>query len=212
MASTIEISMDRRDAAALFDQLERARKELGKSLGQAVRFAAWSLATSLGAATKIAPKHREVEAVPLNRADWGQVREYEAGRKEWKIKDYRWGAPRLFKVTARTKTEAKQSRRGTIRHAGLAKQAWMFNVKKLGKPLHAQGFIAALAKKKADTLAKVDQNLKGDNPHVKLFSRVRYAEAALKGGASSINGAFGKAARMMAIIIDKDIQKKMGAK
>lgn len=212
MAEAIQIEFPESDRRVMFAQLERARKELGKSLGQAVRFAAWSVATSLGASTKVSKKVRNVRMVRVNRKDWGAVREYKEGRKVFEVEDWRWGSPpKHFKVTASSLGEAKKKNRARIRKYGLAKSSWMWGVRALGAGAKFGG-LGPIARSKARDAISVTKKLSGLDPFIEIRNKLGYIRSALEGGPAEINTAMGRAARHMAHVIDANIKKKMGAK
>jgi len=207
MSDQVSIEWPKQDVRALWAQIDRAQKELGKDLGQAVRFAAWSVARSLGTVTKVAPKYREYKVVKEAR---GVARK--AGNKLFEVTSWKKGREHTFTTRASSVAELKASPQVIISNAGRAKSAWMAGIKKLGSGggmsmnrVTQKGYVAGMRS------MAVEQKLSGDDPYVKIVNSLPYAVSALKGGMSSANDAMGKAARAMARIINADI-KKLGAK
>lgn len=67
MIGDVAIVFPQRDAAALVAQMQRARKELGKSLRDVVAWAGTFVSSSLAASTKTAPKLRKIVENPDKR-------------------------------------------------------------------------------------------------------------------------------------------------
>jgi len=208
MNDQVSIEWPKQDVRALWAQIDRAQKELGKGLGQAVRFAAWSVARSLGVITKVAPKYRDYQAIKEAR---GVARK--AGSKLFEITSWKKGNKRTFQIRAKSVAELKQTPQVIISNAGRAKAAWMWGVKKLGsgKGVSMNG-VTSRGYKVAGSNMDVTQKLEGNDPFVKIVNSLPYATNAFKGGSGVVEGAMGKAARSMARIINADIAKKLGAK
>ena len=109
------------DVDRLFTQMRRAEKELGRSLGQSVRFAGWAVAGALGARTKVAKKFRPYRKVSTRR-----------GVGEYRVTSYRQGSANKFTVRAKSVKELKTMPQVKIGRAGLAKSAWYWGLKKIG--------------------------------------------------------------------------------
>jgi len=195
----VSIDFPRQDVRALFAQMERARRELGKGLGQSLRFAAWSVASSLGAMTKVAPKYRPYREVEKSRG----------GQRKFEVTSHKKGSPKTFTVRANNVAALKRMPQARIGKAGLAKSAWFWGLKKLGS---SKGFsmkgATASARKAGGGVVDVTQRVRGDDPMIKIVNRLGYARSALRGGESAITGAMGKAARHMAHVIDGQIKRK----
>ena len=58
------IEFDQVSTRRLFSQMERARVELGRGMGQSLRFGGWAIARSLGASTRVSAKKRPVVKNP----------------------------------------------------------------------------------------------------------------------------------------------------
>lgn len=195
----VSIDFPRQDVRSLFAQMERARRELGKGLGQSLRFAAWSVASSLGATTKVAPKYRPYREVEKSRG----------GQRKFTVTSHKKGSPKTFTVRAANVAALKQTPQARIGKAGLAKSAWFWGLKKLGS---SKGFsmkgATASARKAGGGVVDVMQRVRGDDPMITIVNRLGYARSALRGGESAITGAMGKAARHMAHVIDGQIKRK----
>ena len=204
----VSIEFPKRDVRALFTQMDRAQKALGKDIGQALRFAAWSVARSLGVVTDVAPKYRPYKVVQEGR---GIAKR--RGGKKYEITSWKKGHSKTFNIRAASVSALKKKDQVRIGNAGLAKSAWMWGIKKLGSGggVSMKG-IASKVKQRGGQNMDVTQSLRGDNPFVKIVNRLPYAGDALRGGMGSVNNAMGKAAKSMEKIIDANIAKKMGAK
>jgi len=197
------------DVRALFAQMGRAQKELGRDMGQALKFAGWSVARSLGVQTKVAPKYRDYTAMKESRREVAR----HGGRKKYEVVSLKKGRRKAFTVRAESVAKLKQMSQVRIGKAGLAKAAWMWGIKKLGS---GGGFsmkgATASAKQFGRENMDVTSRLTGNDPFISITNSLPYASAALKGGMSAVTGAMGKAARSMEQIITAKAAKKLGAK
>lgn len=207
MSDQVSIEWPKEDVRALWAQIARAQAFLGKELGQAIKFAAWSVAQSLGVVTNVAPKYR-----PYSEIIEGRGVAKRKGGKKYEITSWKKGREHKFNMRAASVRELKQSGKVKIGNAGLAKSAWYWGIKKLGS---ANGVgmrgVTLRAKQRGAGNIKVTQRLKGNDPFVKMVNDLPYAVSALRGGMSAANSALGKAARHMGKIIDAQIAKKLGA-
>jgi hypothetical protein len=203
----VSIEWPKADVDALWRQVERAQKELGKTLGQAVRFAAWSVARSLGTITTMSKKVRPYRVVNEGRG----VSKFKGGKK-YEVTSMKKGKTKTFNVRAKSVSELKKMTQVKIGKAGLAKSAWMWGIRQIGggKNIGMAG-ATDTAKKRGRMTIDVEKRLTGDDPFVKIINRLNYAENALIGGQSAVSSTMGKAARSMERIIDENIKKKLGA-
>ena len=209
MSDAVSIDFPKADSDALWAQVDRAQKALGKSLGAAVRFAAWSVATSLGARTRVAEKFRpykEIKETAKERRVWG-------GQKLYRVTSHKKGGPIHFVVRSKGVADLKKKPQVQIGQRGLAKMAWFWGISQIGggRNIGKKG-ASPLAQKSARDAATVTKRLKGDDPFVRLTNKLPYARNALTGGESALNTAMGSAARHMAKIIDGNIAKKFGVR
>jgi hypothetical protein len=207
MSNAIQIEFPRRDIEALRAQMDRAQKELGKSLGASVKLAAWSVSRTLGTSTRVAPKVRKV--MPLRKSGFSD--EYKSSFLSWKkpfivLVDRGWQSREEI-IWEKSITRARKNKWAVIKYHGLAKAAWGWAVKKLGPKSDMKG-VSDPARGKAASQMAVESQLKGDDPVVRLTNRVKYAAAALKGGARDVNTAIARAAKYMAAVIDGNIKKQ----
>ena len=204
----VSIVFPKRDVRALFAQMDRAQKELGKNVGQALRFAAWSVARSLGVVTDVAPKYRPHKVIQEGRG----VAKRKGGKK-YEITSWKKGRSKTFNIRAVSVAALKKMGQVTIGNAGLAKSSWMWGIKKLGSGggVSMKG-ITSRVKQRGSQNMDVTQRLRGDNPMIKIVNSLPYAGDALRGGMSAVNNAMSKAVRSMEKIIDANIAKKLGAK
>lgn len=208
-ASGVSIEFPREDVRRLFAAMERARRDVGKGLGQSLKFAAWSVSSTLGAATNVAPKYRAYSEAKEPRA----AVLARGGKRRFDVTSMKRGAPKTFAVYATSVAALKRTPQVRIGKAGLAKSAWFWGLRKLGssKGFSMKGATDA-ARKTGRGVVDVTQRLRGDDPMVKISNRLGYAGAALRGGTSAITSALGKAARHMEHVVSGQIAKKMGAK
>lgn len=208
MSDQVSIEWPKQDVRALWAQIDRAQKELGKDLGQAIRFAAWSVAQSLGVVTKVAPKYRDYRVIKEDRG----VAKGKGGKK-YEVTSWKKGHAKTFNVRASSVSELKKTGKVRIGNAGLAKSAWMWGIKKLGSGggVSMKG-VTPGAKQRGQRNMDVTQRLRGDDPFVKIVNSLPYAASALHGGMGAVNDVMGKAARSMGKIIEANIAKKLGAK
>jgi len=206
--ASVSIEFPKRDVRALWAQMDRAQKELGKNLGQALRFAAWSVARSLGVLTDVAPKYRPYKVIEEGR---GVAKR--RGGKKYEITSWKKGRKSTFNVRAESVSQLKKKGQVRIGNAGLAKSSWMWGIKKLGSGggVSMKG-ISSRVKQRGGQNMDVTQRLRGDDPMVKIVNSLPYAGDALRGGMGVVNTAMGKAAKSMEKIIDANIAKKLGAK
>lgn len=204
----VSIKWPRQDVRALWAQIDRAQKELGKGLGPAIRFAGWSVARALGVKTNIAPKYRPYKVIQEGRG----VAKRKGGKK-YEVTSWKKGHAKTFNIRAASVSELKKKGQVRIGNAGLAKSAWMWGIKKIGggKNISMKG-VTPGAKRFGERNMETTSRLRGDDPFVKIVNSLPYATNALHGGMSAVNGAMGKAARYMEHVIDDKIKTKMGAK
>jgi hypothetical protein len=208
MSDQVSIEFPRQDVRALWAQIDRAQKELGKGLGQAIRFAAFSVAQSLGVRTRVAPKYRRYSEIKEGRG----VAKGKGGKK-YKITSWKKGSKNTFNVRAASVKELKQKRQVIIANAGLAKSAWYWGIKQIGggKNISMKG-VNPKAKQRGERNMETTSRLRGDDPFVKIVNSLPYAASALRGGMAAVNGVMGKAARYMEHVISGKIEEKLGAK
>jgi len=208
MSDLVSIEWPKQDVRTLWAQIDRAQKELGRGLGQAIRFAAWSVARSLGVVTKVAQKYRPYKEVKEARG----VVKFKGGKK-YEVTSWKKGREKTFNVRAASVSKLKEMGQVRIGNAGLAKSAWMWGIKKLGSGggIGMKG-VTPGAKQRGQKNMEVTQRLRGDDPFIKIVNSLPYAANALQGGMSAANSAIGKAARSMEKIVDDKIKKKLGAK
>ena len=203
MTAAIQISFPNSDLRRLRSSMERNARDLGKSVRQSVKFAAWAVAESLRLATKIAPKHRAIEPT-------GKVTS--SGNKEFSVTSDRGAKSKTFNVYAPNKRAAQKLPQVTIARRGLAASLWGKTQSKLGR----RGRSASVNGKTdslASRLGSVQQKLSGDNPAIIITNRANYAMDAFKtSGEQTVGNAIERASRRMEHMIDADVRKKMGAK
>jgi hypothetical protein len=198
LAATIEFPQA--DVRALWAQIERAQKELGRSLGASVKTAANAVARSIGTSARVSDKYREFHPVIGSKTARGR-QEYEVSRPYY--------AQRKRRFFAWNDIAAKESRYVKIGRRGLAKAIWSAISRGIGGSNLSGGVsfaVAGLAKK----YGYAEARLSGDDPYVKLTNESYYAEMALKGGKNDVETAISRASRGMEKTITNQLAKKMG--
>jgi hypothetical protein len=209
-ALDIQAVLNRQDVSNLVAQMDRARRVLGLSLPQSVRFGAWAVAGALGTATRIAPKRRKIEAVSQG-VTFGQEGT-QRGKIRFRVTSERGGRVKTFMISADSAAAAKQHPRVKIARSGLAKASWGWPQRKLGRGAGAFGGVTARARTDAERATRVVQKLSGENPFVEMHNRLGYVEDAMRGGARTVESAFERAAKRMVQVIDAKAAKVLGMK
>jgi hypothetical protein len=208
MADAISIQFPEADRRALFAQIERARKELGKGLGQAIRFAGYSVALTLGKSTRVAKKKREafeVKGRGVDKADW-------KARRKYLITSFRGGQPRPFERYGDSLNDPRIKKAREVKNYGLAKASWMWAVRSLGGGGPSFGGTSGKAREKAQRYIETRKQLSGDNPEIRITNKLNYIRSAIIGGMAGVDSAMGRAARYMMRVIDANVAKKLGAR
>ena len=202
MTVSLKLNVSRSDIAAFNTQMNRARKQLGYSLGKAVRLKAWAISDSLRTATKVAPKTRPITAT-------GRVSV--TGKQEFEVTAIRGNVTKKYNVYASGIREAKKSPFVQIGRRGLAAQAWGHAQSKLGRSSSVGA--SSQTKGVAKGYSRVLSKLKGDNPSVTITNSIPYATEAFKGsGPQVVANVMERASGRMMHIIDGQIKKQFGAK
>lgn len=212
------IEFPHRDVAALVKQMERARQVLGKSIPASVYMAMTSVLRSLGASTKVAPKHREYtpdeayNATIQNRDEQGRFLTVERRVKlRYLVKRYRRPHPQI--AYAYNEQELLKHKAVIISLRGLAARSWVMAGKKTRISLRGKegaSLTNALASRMARQLVDAESRLSGDDPYMKVRNRVKYITEALVGGPSTVDTAMERAARAMSHNIDKQAARSFG--
>lgn len=206
----IQLDWPKEDVRAMWRQIERNQKELGRSLGSSVRFAAWHLIRSLGKDTQIAPKYRKYEEV----YETPKQRKARGGGKKYRITSWKGGRKKTFIIRSKKGVrELKRMPQVLIGNRGLAKASWRFAVSQFGssRGVAKKGFAPGI-QKYAGMKTDVKKRLKGDDPYVKITNRLDYIVDAMQGKERAVDSAMARAARGMSKHIDNQVVKKMGAK
>lgn len=204
MDATIEFP--RADVDALFRQMDRAQRLLGKHMVHALNSAAMYVARSLGASTKVSKKQRPIQELQISTSK-------RHGVKSWGVTGW-FGRPRTYqtKILRTSKGEAYvKERLGMIRRSGLAKKTMANMGKKFGATdiAHMSFGAAELAR----LSAKHGRGERGggeSDPWVRMTNDLGYATDALKGGDSAIETAIGRAARSMEKSVTNQLLRKYG--
>lgn len=204
-AATIDVSaeLQRQSLSSLMRQMERARRDVGKDLGQSVKFAAWAVADALRTATAIAPKRRPVREIGADISD---------RRKIFEVEGMKRGHAFRFQIRATDKRAAIADKRVNIANSGLAQKSWHLSQSRLGSGRGGKK-VAPRTQALAQHYGSVEIRIKSDDPWVRIENRLPYASDAFKGGGDQVvSNVMERAARRMAHVIDGQIARKMGAK
>ena len=203
----VEFDWPEEDVEALWQQIDRAQKDLGKSVGRAVKMAGYSVIRSLGASTAIAPKYREYEEIH----ETPKQIERTGGGKKYEITTWKGGTKKTFNIRSpKGVRELKRMPQVRIGNRGLAKQSWRVAGGLAGKKSVVRkvrtGATAHWVARRAVSLKK---EYKGDDPYIQISNRLNYIIPALEGGEKSVDTAMARAARGMRGHIDRLIKRKL---
>ena len=197
MIDNMTIAFAPGDIRDLQRQMRRAESVLGKDTGQAVKFAAWAVARSLGASTRVAKQYRPYKAESTTRK---RV-------KKFAVTSHRRGGTNTFPVYAPSVAELKRTPYVRIGNKGLAKGSWMWGIGALG-PIKGSGAgVGKSAKRYARRWVDVGKQLRGINPTVTIRNKLGYIVDALRGGPQDVTTAMARGARQMEKIIDDKAAK-----
>ena len=201
MSDNMTIAFAPGDIRDLQRQMRRAESLLGKNTGQAVKFAAWAVAQSLGASTRVAKQYRPYKEESTTRK---RVRKFV-------VTSHRRGGENTFPVYVQSVAELKRTPYVRIGNKGLAKGSWMWGIRALGKVGGSGAGVSKSAKRYAQRWMDVGKQLRGNNPTVTIRNSLSYIHDALRGGPQDVSTAMARGARQMAKIIE-DNAKKAGFK
>ena len=206
----VQIDWPEDDVRALWKQIERNRKEFGRSLGKSVKLAAWHLVRSMGADTRVAPKYRPYKEIKETK----KQRDAKGGGKKYEITTWKGGQKKTFNIRSKKGVkELKQMPQVRIGNRGLAKASWRFAVSQFGaKGGVSKKGITRGAERYAKRHMDVKKKLNRDDAYVKITNRVDYIIEAMHGKKHAVDSAMARAARGMSHHIDEQIKKKMGVK
>jgi hypothetical protein len=216
MPVVASIEFPRADVDALFRQMDRQSRLLGKSLVHSLNAAAMYLGRSLGASTKMAPKTRPVKALPLKIAKGQKSNINGQPVIPWGVTGW-FGRPRTYQTrilrTSKGKAYVKE-RLGMIRRRGLAKKTMASMAKNVGG-IGAAGMahMSYVAQDLARIASKHGKNTRGGGEHdpwILMENTLNYATDALKGGEMDISTAMGRAARGMEKSINAQLRRRFG--
>lgn len=221
IAATIEFPKE--DVKSLMRQMERARKELGKSFGASVLMAMKYILQSVAKSTKIAEPYRAYRHVGASRSGKLQAYQvttkYQTPRRKGKALRRSWQGPwRGQMIYAKNEQELKQRPALIVAMRGLAAESWKqagdranIRVPKKMMDNKTGARNMRIMKKAAHRWVAVDKRLTGDDPFIQLTNNLKYIGDALVGGESSISTSLERAARSMEKSLDNQIAKKFAA-
>ena len=206
-----DIQFPQADVDAMFAQMRRAQKELGKSSKESLKWAGATLVRSLAASTKEVGKNEKRDIVrnpdgfatrDKRVAKFGVNRFTKTGIKFLPIMyDRRGGIP----ITEIDDPRLLNHKKRDIPYRGLAKKSWRFlaNVMPRGGRIYVDGVpdLGGTAWTGGET-----------DPTLEITNRVNYMDKALKGGKMAIENAMGKAARSLSKRIENAVNKQRWTK
>jgi len=197
-AGGIMAEVNQGDIDRLMATMWKAERTLNKSVGESIRWTAWALAKTLGTSTKVSKKSR-----PVKRDATAKVR----GKKQaFSVKSYRGGTIKERRIYAESLRAAKASRAATIGRRGQAKAAWSWGIRALGSGGSMPSGMKSGTARIAGNNMHVTKHLTGNDKHILIENKLRYAGAAFKTqGDQSVNTAAARAGRMM----EKQIRAKI---
>jgi len=205
-----DIKFPREDVEALFAQMQRAQKEIGASMGGAIKMAGFQLARTMGTSTAVSDKKRDYKIIQQRRARPGRPKQMMI-----EVTSYRGGKKKTFRrLIDGGKREANKSTAVEIGMRGLAKSSWKWGAKG-AKTAGAVGYgrdVSRSAKQWGSRYGRGKGHYRGDSPYYVIESRLPYIRKALQGGERTVETATQRAARALSETIDNKLKKKMGAK
>ena len=238
MALESNIQFPEAKVAALFDQIDRASRELGKGIMDSLKWGGTLLCKSLGAQTKVAPKLRPVVRNPNPRwktdrrvAPFGVYRWDKSGAKVFKpiYRTGEYGSIRFFDKKSfswynRFHGENKWQKIPSgpdIANPEIIAPGIMSDKRRVigrrGLAKQTWSWAAAAIHRGGvgsvlgvPNVASVTLMTSDQYPAIAIRNNLRYAEAAMMAGA--VEAAITNAGNKMAHLIDQKLQKKMDAK
>lgn len=214
----IEIEFPQSDIDSVFKAMAAGQRELGWTLAHGVKKVAWAISSSLGTSARIAPKYRKFYA---DLEDQRRIQEDKLHNKNMRSAGYLSvkGKDQLFVAKgktgkklyfrARSEAQAKKHPFVIIKNRGMAKASFSWGMKWLGR----QGSMAGVGKGGkfyGSKYIRVQSDLKGANPQVKITNRVSYILDALRGGPQAVDTAMERAASSLMHEIENTLRKKLG--
>ena len=207
----VRLTFPEADARLMWDKMKRANRELNRSVGQSVRWGAWNLSKTLGTSTK-EPTTDVVASRKARRVEPGDKKRRARGsNRPWTVTSWRQGKKQKWTVWAPRKADVYAMPIARIGNFGLARASWSWAISGLGSGAR-WGRMTTSAKRNAQRSVRMVMNLKSYDPYVRITNEVPHILHALTGGEAQLNGALGRAARMLEHQIDDKLKKKMGAK
>lgn len=204
-SSTIEFEPGAVDK--LFAQMLRAANELNYDAGRAFRTGCKHLLNTLGTSTLVAPKMREYREITDKRL---------RSRKDDRTFLVRgwFGSPRKLQdktVTVRSGVAGMKAQYATIKRRGLARATWRVAAEKAGLSGAIRQSVESSTNAIAAEKSSGSSRFEGSDMFLEVVNRLNYADAAMKGGASGIDGAMDRAASAMEHHIERALARRMGA-
>jgi hypothetical protein len=213
----IDVRVSNSDLRGVMAAMERGRKELGMSLGAVVRMGLRSVASTLGTETAVAPAKRKAgsrTALEQRLTKSGKVSKRPGKTTTYGLEWERGPVKGFIAVAgAKNRAEAKASPKAVIKRRGYAKASWHHAAAKAGVRTGVKRGVAS-----SQTQGKVWRRVSGEGvysgrePRAMIENRVKYMDAALKGGANAVESAMQRAGRFMGHEIDRRIKEKLEAR
>jgi len=239
MSIQATIEWPKEDVRAMWAQIERAQKELGKSMLASIQWATRTMLSSIAASTKVSAKLRPIVSNPdkrykkdRRRAPFG-VYVYRNGKKIFKpiYRTGEYGKQRFFDkrtVAWYDRSEGSGKWRKiasgpdpanpelivpgikTDRRRNIWRSGFAKKTWQWAKGAVGRG--GTLTLMRVPNIASVTLHRGADNPGITIRNSLNYWDKATRGGAMAIDTAIGRAARSLQRNIDDKVAKKLAAK
>lgn len=183
------------DISGAIAYMNRNIHRFEKTKGEGVMLLAREVAGALASSTKVSPKVRPIVAK-------------RPGQKEsvpgiWYAKKSTASGLKFIPIKAETKAEARADKKAAIRRRGLARSAWFWVMSEVGG--RSSG-AAQFGVKKDGSKYGVTKRLSGNDPAIKIESKLRYASDAFRiKGRATIENAGSRALNRVTRLIEKRI-------
>ena len=218
MPINADIEFPQADVDAMFAQMRRAQKELGKSSKESLKWAGSLLITSLAASTKSTPKSKKRELIdnphPMAQTDHRRAK---IGVMKWLknkqvfVPIYRvgeYGGGRIWgedRIMSKSDSRAIMHKKREIPRKGFAKRSWYMLRKVFGRG--GEIYIDGVPR-----IGSIRWTGGETDPTVKILNKVKYMDKALKGGKSAIDTAMGRASQNLLGRINRLVEKQRWTK
>jgi hypothetical protein len=192
MSDMVTIDFPREDVREMFRAIQRAEREVGRGLGNAVRQAGYHLARSLGTSTKVSQRYRDFRELETSRRR----------QKKFLVSSYLSGSRQDFETYKRGVRELRRTS-ALIARRGLAKGSWLWGARAAGQASAvARGGTRPSAIAFARRFASGDAVYRGNDPYLRIRNTLPYITTAMEGGERSLTDAMARGARSLNRALD----------